>query len=456
MVRDLIFVCTRKCIPFVSMSLTLCLSTARTLCYSCAAFVGRTAGVAGLAALSPATICTDQMLYLFSFLSRATTGLVSRAYGTKQNVPAAQQAASAPLTMALVCGAALSVVYATHTPAMLTLLSVDVAIQSQAAAYIYWRGAIAAAALAQAVALSTLMATRDAVTPLKIIGLAAGLNIIGDYALCVWPFQLGCSGAAAATAAATLLSYGFMMRGLKRKGLLPPVRVPSKKELKSLLEFTGPLMAITLTRLFGFISMQRRAMSFGVQPLAAYQLAINMMVFFVLFGEPLSQLFQTKLPAMIDVKDHVSVKSTFKSVLTLAGVTSVSVAALAGLALYFGAALFTSDVVVQGLAQQVAPSLFFAVMVTIFGIAMDGAMLASRDFGFILFIGIGTFLTQLTLLQKCHTIPAIFGTFTMRLGLYSLLAGARLALGHGALGRLLRRKPEEIPPEASPVAVVAA
>lgn len=38
------------------------------------AFVGRTVGTAGLAALSPATICTDQMLYLFSFLSRATTG----------------------------------------------------------------------------------------------------------------------------------------------------------------------------------------------------------------------------------------------------------------------------------------------------------------------------------------------------------------------------------------------
>ena len=44
------------------------------------AFVGRTVGASGLAALSPATLCTDQALYLFSFLGRATTGLVSRAY----------------------------------------------------------------------------------------------------------------------------------------------------------------------------------------------------------------------------------------------------------------------------------------------------------------------------------------------------------------------------------------
>jgi hypothetical protein len=64
------------------------------------AFVGRTVGTAGLAALSPATICTDQMLYLFSFLGRATTGIVARVYAArdgdgKGNTEAARDAASA-------------------------------------------------------------------------------------------------------------------------------------------------------------------------------------------------------------------------------------------------------------------------------------------------------------------------------------------------------------------------
>jgi hypothetical protein len=74
------------------------------------AFVGRTVGTAGLAALSPATICTDQSLYLFSFLGRATTGIVARAYASENqdsptvdatttvqngNAPAARKAASA-------------------------------------------------------------------------------------------------------------------------------------------------------------------------------------------------------------------------------------------------------------------------------------------------------------------------------------------------------------------------
>lgn len=62
-------------------------------------FVGRTAGTAALAAMSPATLCSDQLLYLFSFLGRATTGIVSRAYSAqkdgKGDVEAARNAASA-------------------------------------------------------------------------------------------------------------------------------------------------------------------------------------------------------------------------------------------------------------------------------------------------------------------------------------------------------------------------
>lgn len=68
------------------------------------AFVGRTVGTVGLAALSPATICTDQMIYLFSFLGRATTGIVSRAYytgGKEGNTEQAREAGSARKCKAL-------------------------------------------------------------------------------------------------------------------------------------------------------------------------------------------------------------------------------------------------------------------------------------------------------------------------------------------------------------------
>jgi Na+-driven multidrug efflux pump len=397
------------------------------------AFVGHMVGTKGLAALSPATICTDQMLYLFSFLARATTGLVSRAFGRGGmeqqqqqqpqqqqqqpqqqqggNMQAAQMAGSPPMTAALVCGIGLSLLYAVATPQLLSLLNVHPSLRPSAASYIYWRGAVAWAALSQSVALSMLMATRDALTPLKIIGLSAMVNILGDYLLCVWPLQWGCGGAAAATAVATLVSSACMIQALKAKNLLPAIRIPTKRQLWDLMEFTGPLMAITVTRLIGFVSMQRAAMRMGVQTTAAYQLSINLVVFFLLFGEPLSQLSQTKLPALIDdaagaggapnkkttkptkkgttvingsstgmdddtndsdanrssdMTTTLLVRETFKSVLSLGAWTALGIGSIAGLLLRFGSGLFSTDVAVQELARAASPAVFMNVAIAIF------------------------------------------------------------------------------------------
>jgi Na+-driven multidrug efflux pump len=333
-------------------------------------FVGKTMGTQGLAALSPGTLCSDQMLYLFSFLSRATTGLVSRAYGGKTDMKdkkeAAAAAGSAPLTVALISGFALSIFYAFYTPRMLSLLNVTPSLRGPAASYIYWRGAIAWAALAQSVSLSVLMATRDVITPLKIIGLAAIVNVVGDFLLCVYPFRWGCSGAAAATSFATLFSSVFMVKALKKQGIMPKIRLPTRKELSGLTEFTGPLLAITVTRLIGFVNMQRTVMTFGVKETAAYQLSINLVMFFLLFGEPLSQLSQTDLPGLIDADDGSSVKANLKSVLTLGAFTALGIGATAGLTLFFGSSLFSSDLAVQAIAKQSAPSVFLTVATAIF------------------------------------------------------------------------------------------
>jgi Na+-driven multidrug efflux pump len=332
-------------------------------------FVGRTVGTQGLAALSPATLCTDQMLYLFSFLARATTGLVSRAYGSKtdpsEKKEAAAKAGSAPLTVALISGFVLSIFYAVCTPKLLSIINVTPALRGSAASYIYWRGAIAWAALAQSVCLSVMMATRDVITPLKIIALAAIVNVVGDYLLCVWPLRWGCSGAAAATAFATLFSSGFMVRALKKNGTLPKIRMPTRKELSGLTEFTGPLMAITVTRLVGFINMQRTAMRLGVKHTAAYQMSINVVIFFLLFGEPLSQLCQTQLPALIDAEDGPSVKADLKNVLFLGVCTALGIGGIAGLSLFLGSSLFSSDLAVQALAKEASPSIFVTVFTAI-------------------------------------------------------------------------------------------
>lgn len=409
------------------------------------AFVGRTVGATGLAALSPATICTDQMLYLFTFLSRATTGIVSRAYSrsdrsNEENVAAAQKAASAPLSVAIACGLFLSIFYAFCTPKMLAALNVDLLLRKPAASYMYWRGAIAWAALAQSVSLSIMLATRDAISPLKIIGLAAIVNVVGDALLCVYPLRWGCSGAAAATAFATLFSSGFLIKDLSKKKLLPRIKLPSIAEFKELFEYVGPLFIITITRLLGFVSMQRQAMTLGVQSLAGYQICVNTMILFLLFGEPLSQLFQTKLPALIDEKRKDSIVRTIKSVSSLALYTAVGVGTVSYLCLLLGTGFFTSDQAVQGIVQKTAPCVCIAIMAAILGVAVDGSLLASRDFGFIIVTGVWSCVLQLFLLKRCTTLNHIFLTFALRLGSYFLAGVGRIALGGGALGKILKAK----------------
>jgi Na+-driven multidrug efflux pump len=342
--------------------------------------------------------------------------------------------------VSLICGFALTLFYTLFTPGMLSVLRVNPVLRPAASSYIYWRGAIAWAALAQSVCLSVLMATRDAVTPLCIIALAAVANIVGDAALCVWPVRWGCAGAAAATSMATLFSCCFMVQALKRKQLLPRIfRMPTRKELSGLMEFTGPLLAVTITRLGSYIAMQRCAMRLGVEALAGYQLCINLFMFFVLFGEPLSQLSQTQLPSLLDRNDGPAVGATFRSILTIAAYTCVGVGMVTYGMAYFGSGLITSDAVVQRVARLAAPALSLNVATSIFAIAVDGAFLASKDFGFLTGIGATSFLVQMCLLPRCTSISDIFTTFTVRLGTYTVVALTRIALGQGAMGRVLKR-----------------
>jgi Na+-driven multidrug efflux pump len=417
------------------------------------AFVGRTVGAVGLAALSPATICTDQALYLFSFLSRATTGLVARAYYRNSNdnndddnddntgnKSSARAAASAPLVVSIVCGLFLSILYAVGTPSMLRAMKVDPSILPSAASYIYWRGAISWAALAQACALQIFLATKDVMTPLVIVAMSAILNIVGDYLFCQWPFRWGCSGAAAATALATLVSSGTMIVALQRQKLLPSIRkLPTREELKRLSEFTGPLLAITITRLISFVAMQRRAMTLGLQPLAAYQFCINVVMFFLLFAEPLSQLSQTTLPSLVDSDDGNGVVANLKSILTLGIATSFTIGAVAYMVTRFLTGMVTNDWTVISMAQSASPAVFLVVSQAILAITLDGAMLASREFGFLLLVGTMTCLLQMGTLQWCNSIGAILSTFSLRLGSYSVAVIIRLALGKGTLGKTLRK-----------------
>ncbi len=154
--------------------------------------------------------------------------------------------------------------------------------------------------------------------------------------------------------------------------------------------------------------MQKAAMKIGLHSLASYQICINCLIFFLLFGEPLSQLHQTKLPSLIDDHDYENVVSTIKSVLMLSSYTAISVSLMSYISLTYGGGFFTSDPVVFKIIQETAPSVAIAVGSTIRGTTIDGTVLASRDFSFILRLGICTCIMQVFLSSRCLTLSSIY------------------------------------------------
>eukprot|EP00640_Fibrocapsa_japonica_P005389 CAMPEP_0113951432 /NCGR_PEP_ID=MMETSP1339-20121228/86094_1 /TAXON_ID=94617 /ORGANISM="Fibrocapsa japonica" /LENGTH=107 /DNA_ID=CAMNT_0000959677 /DNA_START=15 /DNA_END=335 /DNA_ORIENTATION=- /assembly_acc=CAM_ASM_000762 len=105
-----------------------------------------------------------------------------------------------------------------------------------------------------------------------------------------------------------------------------------------------------------------------------------------------------------------------KAVITLASYTAAAIGLLTFFTLSFGTGFFTSDIAVQQIVRNTAPLVSLAVIQAILAVALDGAMLASRDFSFIIVVGLFTLVMQLGLLGRCGGLSAIFVSFAMRLG----------------------------------------
>jgi Na+-driven multidrug efflux pump len=122
----------------------------------------------------------------------------------------------------------------------------------------------------------------------------------------------------------------------------------------------------------------------------------------------------------------------------LASITSISIAALSYIMARFGAGFISKDTAVLAIAHAASPSLFIAVVASILAVAVDGALMASRDFSYMLIMGLGTFIGQLILLQRCTSVSDILLVFALRLGTYAVAAVSRIMLGFGSIGRQLK------------------
>ena len=415
------------------------------------AIVGRTVGPAALAALNPATTLCGFCVFVFSFLPRATTGLVARRSSHEQ----ARAAVALPLNVALLCGTALLALLGVANRPLLKLLTATAsraALLPQASAYVAVRALGMPAQLMTSVTVASLLATREVKAPLVAVLSAALCNLVADTLLCVWPLRLGVEGAAAATVVSAYLGLGLLLRALAKRDLLPRASevfsLPTWAKTAPLLEYAGPLTVVTAMRLFGFAAMVRTVSKMGPVAVAGYQCVVSLFIFFTLFAEPLSQAAQALLPPLLPVRRSGAAGAAagapapapapvlFKRLVGLAGVTGAVVTVLTSLALARARA-FTTDAAVLAQIQAMAPPMLIATMLACVNTVVDGSLLALKDFKFLTTISTVTALLQLPALAVVAAsglgAPAVFATFALRLAVFGLAGAARLRYSAGLL-----------------------
>lgn len=403
-------------------------------------FVGHFAGTTALAALSPGGVLADNLFFLFnSVLSAATTGLVARAW--PKGVKNAREELTRTFTFALAVGVPLTLFYFFCSNWALGLMGVAPDVREMAASYARIRGLVAWASLAQGVCLSAILATRDAVTPLKVVCTAAVLNCLGDFLFCCWPLQTGVSGAAAATALSTMIGFTLMLRSLQRKQILPSFKTKTLIDAGPVLEYAGPMMIINATRILGYTAMAFAAAALGTQQLAAYQVILGIFVLFAFVGAPLSQTAQSMLPPLIEAKDTKGAQKVGRNVLTIASAVSLVASCLCFCALRFGAQTFTSDAAVLGQIHSAAFMVLLATGALLLSSSIDGALLAAKDFRFIVFQQALVVAVQLVLLWMTLKfqlgLPAVWMTLAVRVLLFIPVALTWIRTGNGPLGGVM-------------------
>ena len=171
-----------------------------------------------MAALGPATMLIDSLVYLTYFLSIATTSTISKALAEK-DTRKLQKTSSQIMGIATALGVLVTlIVYTVGKPLLTWMAGTSASPQLVALAleYSQIRCAVAPLSILGMVAQSICLACLDTRTPAIAVAVASVVNVVGDLYL-VKVRGMGLAGAALATAAASVASTLVLLQQVKRK-----------------------------------------------------------------------------------------------------------------------------------------------------------------------------------------------------------------------------------------------
>mmetsp|Transcript_20283 Transcript_20283/g.40502 ORF Transcript_20283/g.40502 Transcript_20283/m.40502 type:complete len:625 (+) Transcript_20283:2-1876(+) len=258
-----------------------------------------------LAALGPATMIFDTAVYLIYFLAISTNNLLATALAEEDEQKQANVVSNA-MALAVSIGLVLMVAMWFQGETMLGwVVGKNANLVPEALIYIRIRSLSVVASIVSMVTQGTALARIDTVTPVIAVLVAMVVNVFGDYALCIWPFNFGIAGAAAATSAATIFSTAILVRRTHKEqkklldGTAPLLVLPSRSEFWRLCKLAGPIFFVMMGKVISYSMMTIRATGYGMTSLAAHNVLLRVFFFFATWGDALSQTAQSYLPGLV-------------------------------------------------------------------------------------------------------------------------------------------------------------
>lgn len=354
-------------------------------------------------ALNPSSVILDFPMIVLSFMSTATTNLISR---EADREAAVTRVLRLSYTLAALAGAALFLFHSLGAPSVLRALGTPAATAVEALRYISVRSLFSPFLLISSVSMASFLALRDPRTPLRWALAGAATNCAGDLLLCTI-FPLGIAGAAWATVASQAVVLTGLLGALHRRRLLPRLWPPPPLPLLApFASFAGPVSALSAVRVAGFVALAAHAGSLSdPNALAAHQISVSILVLLSIAGEPLNAAGQTQLPRLYPggaTPNPAAAAALISTLVRAAACVGVASCLLGGAALLGGGKLLAASPEVNLQLRAIVAPYCTCLALTATAVVLDGSLVARKDFGFLVPLQLAALAALLAGLAACR------------------------------------------------------
>ncbi|XP_061336764.1 protein DETOXIFICATION 43-like isoform X3 [Gastrolobium bilobum] len=273
---------------------------------------------------------------------------------------------------------------------------------------------------------------KDTTTPLYVIVSGYGLNVALDPIL-IFYFKLGIRGAAISHVLSQyIMALALFLILMRKVDLLPP----SIKDLQifRFLKNGGLLLARVVAVTFCVTLAASLAARLGSIPMAAFQTCLQVWLTSSLLADGLAVAVQAILACSFAEKDYDKVTATATRTLQMSFVLGVGLSVVVGVGLYFGAGIFSKNVLVVHLIRISIPFVAATQPINSLAFVFDGVNYGASDFAYsaysLVMVSLAS-VTSLFLLYKSKGFIGIWIALTIYMSLRMFAGVWRMGTGTG-------------------------